>query len=1208
MQLGFERPAKKTQALRDASRAFDYELGEVLGEGRVGRVYRATHVPTRIDVALKHLRSVDPENLMRLKREFHILCEIEHPNLAHMYELVVRDNDCFFAMELIEGPHLLEWVRGSARDGVVTQDIVDRTCDAIAQLCSALVAVHSAGIVHRDIKPHNVRVAGTTIKLLDFDLAAVAYKLSQRGGDIAGTLAYMAPEVVWGAGADPDADMYSLGVLAFECLTGRSPFVPRSWTQADVSKQTGLPAFPNDTPEWLETLVCELTSADRGSRPNAGEVLLELGYRTQSRMPPTPVPPAMVGRDDCLHQLNKAFETQLSSPLWVRVTGPSGIGKTHLVKAFCDQVVTERKGCVLRARCLPISTVPFQGIDGIADALSNELCDMDREPRANFVPPNVGDLLDVFPVFSRVDEFAAACGDHSGAADVRDRRLNAFRALRSVVSALAGSKRVVVWIDDVQWTDRDSADFWTDMLQQDAAIVFVTSARQLEDHFAARQTSCRERPVDIVLDPLTLDQTTDLLQRAFPLTLDAATAELLARECQGNPFLALQVGQYSRHKRNETAEGVSLTTVMRERLSRVGPEAVELLELCCLATAPIALDKVASTIDLDVPGRAAEELLRTSRLIERVPLAPTMPIVPYHDGIREAVVSQLPPPRLRAHHRTLAMSFSRQAHLDAVAAFWHWLGAQDVKMTLRFAKLAGEHLMHALAFEQAAKVYDAALPLAPPVDRSALLEKLGAAHEAAGRGRLAAEIYERAASELETFDATNSHARELHRRSAESFMRAGFVSKGYSKIRSLLPEKSMPKTSNGLIVFAIWHALLTSLVKLRKRRARATARRTERLDTLWSATLGTVWWDIALSSYYRSLHSQLAFATDDRVHRIRALATEACYLASAAPTLFRRRIERVRHKSLNLAQDVEDPNLFVLTLAASAVAHFQSGQWRKASEQFAATASLTERDCTGAEWERATAYTFGAWSSAYSGDLESVRKLRTNAESNADSKDDVFASTCVRLGLPNITFLAEDRPNDARRTAELGLKHWPGHNEFSLPDFHALFGEIQTLLYEGRPREARKYFEARERTVRESLLLHNQMSRATFHFLDATTAIASCSHTNEKQRCGRLQRIARRANRRLGRESTAWCKALARAISAAIQWEAGQKDLARSELLAARRDLARTETKLYEYAVVHHLNVLGEQCGSEFSFHAVRPALFAQSLLPFDYANTFTRV
>ena len=200
-----------------------FELLEQIGEGGMGVVYRARYVVNDRQVALKMLPAdvTDETALARFERELAVLKSLKHPNIVRCFGGSCENKRRFYAMELIEG--------GTLEDLLRTHKKLrwERVVEYGIQMCSALDASHRANVIHRDVKPSNFLIADDgTLKLSDFGLASVA--ASRRitaAGKTAGTFLYMAPEQIRGHAVTPQTDMYALGCVLYELITGKPPFV-----------------------------------------------------------------------------------------------------------------------------------------------------------------------------------------------------------------------------------------------------------------------------------------------------------------------------------------------------------------------------------------------------------------------------------------------------------------------------------------------------------------------------------------------------------------------------------------------------------------------------------------------------------------------------------------------------------------------------------------------------------------------------------------------------------------------------------------------------------------------------------------------------------------------------------------------------------------------------------------------------------------------
>jgi serine/threonine-protein kinase len=260
-----------------------YEIAALIGEGGMGKVWRAHHTALKRDDALKVLPDAfasDPERLARFRREAQILASLNHPNIAHVYGLEQSDGVQALVMELVEGPTLADRIA----QGPIP---VDDALPIARQIADALEAAHEQGIIHRDLKPANVKVRDDdTVKVLDFGLAKVAeptatasstHSLSPtittpamtQAGIILGTAAYMSPEQAKGRAADKRSDVWAFGCVLYEMLTGRRAFDGEDTVDtlgAVARLEPDWTLLPATTPPIIRTLLRRCLEKDRAKR------------------------------------------------------------------------------------------------------------------------------------------------------------------------------------------------------------------------------------------------------------------------------------------------------------------------------------------------------------------------------------------------------------------------------------------------------------------------------------------------------------------------------------------------------------------------------------------------------------------------------------------------------------------------------------------------------------------------------------------------------------------------------------------------------------------------------------------------------------------------------------------------------------------------------------------------------------------------------
>jgi serine/threonine-protein kinase len=245
-----------------------YDILELVGRGGMGVLYRARDQALERNVALKMMLvdfTLDPSARERFQREARAVARLQHRNVVTIHELGEADGVPYIVMEFLSGKDLETLLQNETRLTLAEK------LDIAIQLCEGLGYAHEQGIVHRDIKPGNVRVLEDgTVKILDFGIAKFAVSSVTQSGTIMGTPSYMAPEQVMGQSVDGRADLFSAGVLLYELLIGKKPFVGEAPTAVVYQIMHVEPAHVRqalpDLPEALDEIVDRALKKDPDER------------------------------------------------------------------------------------------------------------------------------------------------------------------------------------------------------------------------------------------------------------------------------------------------------------------------------------------------------------------------------------------------------------------------------------------------------------------------------------------------------------------------------------------------------------------------------------------------------------------------------------------------------------------------------------------------------------------------------------------------------------------------------------------------------------------------------------------------------------------------------------------------------------------------------------------------------------------------------
>lgn len=246
-----------------------YEILEKRGEGGMGMFFKARDCRLDRLVGLKTIRAEllhEPEILAKLEEEAKSLARLDHPNIARLLHYMVIDNQRYIVMEYVEGEDLAEKLR---REGPFAPELLALI---VPQICAAIGYAHNRKVIHRDIKPSNILLtADKTVKVTDFGIAKVlGVSAKTKTGVATGSLPYMAPEQIRGQAVDPRTDIYQLGVMLFELLTGRRPFLAE--TEYDMmshhlSTPPPVPSSINpEIPRTVDAVVLKAMAKDPAQR------------------------------------------------------------------------------------------------------------------------------------------------------------------------------------------------------------------------------------------------------------------------------------------------------------------------------------------------------------------------------------------------------------------------------------------------------------------------------------------------------------------------------------------------------------------------------------------------------------------------------------------------------------------------------------------------------------------------------------------------------------------------------------------------------------------------------------------------------------------------------------------------------------------------------------------------------------------------------
>ena len=754
-----------------------YEIAKFLGEGGKKKVYLAKDTLLDRDVAFALIKTegLDEVGLTRVNREAQAMGRLgSHPHIVTVFDLGQQDGQPFMVTELMGGGD----VEGLVEDSPENRVPIDQALDIGRSVCRGLEFAHSKNIVHRDLKPGNVWMTSDGVaKIGDFGLAVATdrSRLTQHGMMV-GTVSYMPPEQAMGGEVTAKADLYSLGAMMYEMVTGRPPFLGDDAIAIigqHINTPPVAPSWHNSAcPKPLEALIMRLLAKDPADRPeSATDVLSAFGAMDLT----SPLEPAaqdspdrsldsistgvFVGRQTEMDDLKAALEESLSGKgRMITLVGEPGIGKTRTCQELATYA-TLRNAQVLWGRCYEEQGVPpyWPWVQAIRSYVR------ERDPQELSVEMGAG-ASDIAEIVSDVRERLPGLPD-SSLLDADEARFRLFDSITSFLKNASQRQPIVLILDDLHWSDKPSLSLLQFVARELAGtrLLLVGTYRDMElsrQHPLAESLAelTRERLFQrILLRGLDRKDVGRFIEVATGIGPPDGLVTAVYTQTEGNPLFVTEIVRLLVQEGDLTADrstgGDSWTVripegvreVIGRRLNRLSERCNETLTIASILGREFRFEQLKSLVEDISEDRLLDVLDEAlgARVIEEMPSV----VGQYqftHALMRETLVEEISlTRRVRLHSRiatALEELYGSGSEAHAAELAHHFAQAEAVlgpDKLVRYSSIAGFRALGDYAFEEGFDYLERALvgkgvsssgtEIAPDEESAALLFGLGQA-------------------------------------------------------------------------------------------------------------------------------------------------------------------------------------------------------------------------------------------------------------------------------------------------------------------------------------------------------------------------------------------------------------------------------------------------------------------------------------------------
>ena len=777
-----------------------YELLETIGEGGMGVVYRVddrSDAQTRALKILKDTAEKQPASERRFRREYRALAKLRHPAVVDVFDTGTFEGHLFFVMELVTGHTLRDWgsiTPAGTRSEAELRDELDFYLRTIVTVLDALSDVHASGVVHRDLKPQNVMIDEEgSVRIMDFgvalELQAPASETSSNM--ILGTVGYVSPEEVRGVKLDARADLYSVGAMLYEYITGELPFddenpilaftrmlkerpVPPRRLQPFVSQELDdvvlrlLEREPEDRYQSAEEAAFALNlcleSSSGQSTMDASSVALRMRI-------PTLYSSRLVGHQVGLHLLGRLLEkSRRGQGRMALVLGEAGIGKTRLVQ---ELAVSEERSQItfLHGSCFEREGVFYQPY---AEMIGDYVRRVGRTAKRDQLMERLYDA-DLFPLMREINRESQEAEERPRMAIEEKVRL--FEAVARLVADFTRQRPILMHLDDMHYSDELTLEMTRHLARNLKAVPILIVVSLRPDECKRPEAAHVRRFLDdmrreglldaeVKLDRLARDEVGELLSSLVRFEPSAELVDSVFHLTDGIPYFVEEVVKTipsdvrvaGGHAGGELPIPATIAEIVQRQLMSLSADERDVLRDAAHIGTDFEFDLL-----LQVTGRDEGDLLDLideflrSGLVTEISTSRRDAYRFTHPAVRETLLRQVGERKRRKVHLRIALAMEELYHdrlekeltqnIEEIARQYRLGG--DAEKAFEYGWIAGKKAMERRAFDAGLRHLNGLLELVDAreirpshAQLAEMVLDLGTCYERSGRLVEARELYE----------------------------------------------------------------------------------------------------------------------------------------------------------------------------------------------------------------------------------------------------------------------------------------------------------------------------------------------------------------------------------------------------------------------------------------------------------------------------------